>query len=73
MKTDEKVMFSAGSAILVVDQFGVFFGYLDSQWCRGTCMYASIHQLLILIVQCLYLQSLCSQGKLLLEMTSQLL
>lgn len=48
-KSDEKLMFRAGSVILVWDQSGVFFGYLCTHSELGRCvfMYLSIYQLLI--------------------------
>lgn len=55
-------MFSAGSLILLVDQFGVFIGYLwiHSGLGEHVHLHLNNNQLLILLGQCLYLQCLCS-------------
>lgn len=55
-------MFSAGSLILIVDQFGVFIGYLwiHSGLGEHVHLHLSNNQLLILLGQCLHLQCLCS-------------
>lgn len=49
-KSREMLIFRAGSVILVLDQFGIFIGYLctHSKMGRHESMYVSVYQLLIL-------------------------